>query len=723
MSANYLNLNLLLLGRIVLLLASAILVVQAFGPHYITRAGKYCNRNFSWRKWQQQLLVSGSIMVLSLCTFIFGTIGAYIAANEKLASDPEAKTPVDWFSIVEHAGYQAIQILTFDNAPDVDNKSLLFAADCAIVMAIIIAIELLRQLFRDTLLTLWYRWPYSKRIVICGLGRIGRQVMEERGESHWLIIIEPDPENSALERARELGAIIVCGDARSQKLLRWVGAHHVEEVYFVTGNDEVNAEAILDLAESVKTRGWCKNGPVPKCYLQMSNGSLAQMIRQDDAIKSSGIQSKLVLFDAMQNAVDELVTRFLPEYRPKENQVAHFVIWGFGVMGRRMILTLAELGHFENLKRSRMTILYAPEDKQRVEEFRAEYPHFAPDLTESQNKEIDGWNFPKESDDWGSQHLRPTRRFDDPDAVEYVVNAAFIPQPPSCNDAAFNEHLAELSSNKDMYPIMIVCSGNDQDNATLAEGLHRSFHQRQIELPVFVWIPVQPRLAQLIESLTAQTADVGHRLVPFGQARDCCTIDAIDRPLRNGLAEAIYTAYELLYDENKKKSDITPLNEVTDFDTYWSNVSAASHAPFKLAVLGLEVMTVEDAEKQNRKPLSVKEVKEFENSLKLRETISAMEHHRWMAERLLRNWQHEAIPEDLDPYSDDQAMKSRWNQYRKEMTSRRARHVFIPYEQLNPNEDIKDKNQVALTLKYCSGHYTEKFSLTPLCLVRRQPQN
>jgi len=694
-------------GRFILLLLSAFLLWQALSPASVTKRFRQIGLGWlvPWRRWQQNLVLSSAILSLAFCVLLFGILGNLPLGNAAAIT----------FSHVEFAFYSAIQVLTFDNEPSVNNRLLLFAADCAIALAIVVVIELLRKLFRDTFLTMAYRLPCFRRTIICGLGRIGQQVMEDIAEEGWLIVIETDPDNPSLERARELGATIVTGDARSEKLLRWVGAHYAKAVYLVTGKDEANAEAVLDLAELVNTRRWYKSRPVPQCYVQISNMSLAQMIRRNEAIVSSGLQKTLIFFDALQNAVDELITQHLPYCRPAKDQVAHFVVWGFGEMGRRVALALAEYGHFENLKRSRITILYAQDEEENVREFCRTFPNFGPvAVTQQEGQEFDGWTFPEEADEWGSQHLRPLRQFDGPNVVEYVANAAFVPQPSSCYETEFIERLKQITNDPRIHPVAIVCSEKDQQNATLAEGLYRAFQQYQLVIPTFVWIPVQPRLAELIESISKSGEEFASALIPFGQAQRCCSVSAIRRPLRAGLAEAIHAAYEISFNEDA--ASVPRLAEVEDFDLYWSNFSTATHAPLKLAVLGLEVQT--KLESEGRTVVSREEVEKAETSSAVRETIAAMEHHRWMAERLLRDWRYEVVAPELDPYTDDSDRRKAWREYKKRMTQRRTRHQFIPFDQLHEKEGVKDIDQVALLLKYCSGYYDERFSLTPLRLVK-----
>jgi NADH dehydrogenase FAD-containing subunit len=85
------------------------------------------------------------------------------------------------------------------------------------------------------------------------------------------------------------------------------------------------------------------------------------------------------------NVIDRSIQALLDgpvlERRPVEEQEsAHFVIVGFGEVGQELAVKLAQMAHYENLKRSRMTIVYSKRDEQAVEQFRELYPKFFPDL-------------------------------------------------------------------------------------------------------------------------------------------------------------------------------------------------------------------------------------------------------------------------------------------------------------------------------------------------------
>lgn len=705
----------------VLLLLLINFFVQMLSPQIITRAlrpllrGIGFSENFTWDQRKQDFFSSILILSMGLSVLTFGTYGYYaqsLPESETVRGTADAKGAAieEW----EHALYQAIQLISFNTGVDNDTHVLRFARDCAILLAFLVASEVLRKLFSSSFHTLWLACPLIPRTVICGLGRCGRQLMEDLGETRQLVIVESDRDNPHLERARELGAIIVPGHPRSQKLLFWIGAHRAREVFIVTDEDQTNVEAVLDLAELVKNKsGRFFLKTPPRVYVQINDTGLSQILRESDLLPESGMSVQV--FNAREAAAEKLVTELLIDFLPQPNQVAHFVLCGFGAMGQTLALALAEFFHCENQKRSRMTILYGPDEASAVDRFRNRYPHFSPEIDESV---CDGWNFPDAADDWDSQNLRPVEKFDDGNIIEYIVNASFLSQPLNFSDDSLLKNLEMLQRDTHVCPIVIVCGEEDNQNASAANDLRLKLQQRDLTIPIFSWIPVQPRLADLVVSLQQETAPI--RLIPFGEIQECCDYDSIVHRLRDELAEAINYSYQ--ESQIKDKSDPVeplPLSSIKEYDLLWSNMSAATHVPLKLAVLGLEVMSEEQAKRDGRRIVADQEIQNLIEGKQYEQIIAAMEHARWVSERLLRNWKYEAIPPTIDLNSDESAEEEKWNAHKKNMTKRKVRHSLVPFESLDERDIVKDNNQVSFTLNYCSGKSNNKFSTQTLCLVHR----
>jgi len=99
----------------------------------------------------------------------------------------------------------------------------------------------------------------ENHIVLVGLGKVGRKVLEElvnQGES--VICIEMDEEAPGVRIARQNGIAVLIDDARDDRVLRDAGVDRARAVLAVTDDDMVNVEVLLDsrrLSETVRLIG------------------------------------------------------------------------------------------------------------------------------------------------------------------------------------------------------------------------------------------------------------------------------------------------------------------------------------------------------------------------------------------------------------------------------------------------------------------------------------
>jgi voltage-gated potassium channel len=87
-------------------------------------------------------------------------------------------------------------------------------------------------------------------IILCGLGTVGFRVLEElMNLEEQVFVIELDPDCPLLEQARQLGADVVVGDARTQKLLHSLNIEGARAVIVATDDDLANLEIAMDVRE------------------------------------------------------------------------------------------------------------------------------------------------------------------------------------------------------------------------------------------------------------------------------------------------------------------------------------------------------------------------------------------------------------------------------------------------------------------------------------------
>jgi len=87
-------------------------------------------------------------------------------------------------------------------------------------------------------------------VILCGLGTVGFRVLEELvALDARVFVIERNEQGEFLDRARELGAEILIGDARSENLLRTLNVNAARAVVVATDDDLANLEIAMDVRE------------------------------------------------------------------------------------------------------------------------------------------------------------------------------------------------------------------------------------------------------------------------------------------------------------------------------------------------------------------------------------------------------------------------------------------------------------------------------------------
>ncbi len=125
----------------------------------------------------------------------------------------------------------------------------------------------------------------SGHIILCGLGNVGVRVVEELlAMGHDVFAIELDPECPNLDRARELGAEVLVGDARVEGRLASLNVARARAVIVATDDDLANLEIAMDAREA--------DAEVP-IVMRLFDQRLAQKVRGPLGIEVSFSTSKL----------------------------------------------------------------------------------------------------------------------------------------------------------------------------------------------------------------------------------------------------------------------------------------------------------------------------------------------------------------------------------------------------------------------------------------------
>jgi hypothetical protein len=620
----------------------------------------------------------------------------------------EAKGEVRRVSLIG-AVYETFQIFAFNVDHDLLENSFLLrlAMLSAVLLASLVAAKGIAILFHSSYEALGLRFK-SRHVIVCGLGRIGRQVLadlEAMQSRFQLVVIEPDPENKNISWAREMGAVVLIGDATRAETLEAARVNYAREIFVVTGSDECNIESVIEIRDILNRKGrkniFGKVLPRLRCHVHILSKDLAEIVREKSLLLEKGKAATTVgsagrevddehldleVFNALERTARRLLEdiattvfskspiSFEHEESDKSSspQVLHYFLFGFGSFGQTLAMKLAELSHFPACTRARMTILDT-KIKERSASFVPRYPGFG-----SVVEENDAWVFDPRSDDWGSKYSRPSKSNWLPEGspgIEYVCNARFV----EYRDVADDEMLSQMITcceHKSIQPIILICFEDDRENFSRAERLRAKLNSLGKNWPIFVWIPRQRELSQLLiehryDSFGTSGEAKNCQLIPFGQCYGSVSYDEINDSWMDWLARHFHLVWMKPEDKHWKpvigtlqkailsKDGVQDLlsidwqemnsiaKKVWESCSEWeraSNRSCAVHTVLKAASLGLRITGYSTVPLSSQVVLSV--TSELDRSLRM------MEHYRWVSERLLAGWRYD------DQRSDSR--KTRW---------------------------------------------------------------
>lgn len=174
---------------------------------------------------------------------------------------------------------------------------------------------------------------YRGHVVVCGLGGArGTRLVEglcRRGER--VVVLESDEANEGVGRCRELGAIILIGQADDEWLLRQARVHHARVLLLLSPDDGANVTAAM-LARRLaagRTRGHLR------CVLQVSDRRLRNLLHQHDVFRRSDDPFDLEFFNVYEVAAQVMLRQTTSLYGGKEPR--RLLIVGLGRLGQALL--------------------------------------------------------------------------------------------------------------------------------------------------------------------------------------------------------------------------------------------------------------------------------------------------------------------------------------------------------------------------------------------------
>ena len=463
-------------------------------------------------------------------------------------------------------------------------------------------LRLVATLFHDKWKDLRLRL-YRDHVVVCGLDRKGRKLTEEfllagrrigsarkapsateeliASEHLPVVVIDWDADNVHLKSMADLGAEVLVADAADEHTLRKAGVHRARYLVATGPNDETNIR-IAAIAQKLAGE-LCSDREPLQCRIHIVNSRLFDMLMKADA--SSQRKCEIRVFNMFVNSVRLLFEdHFLDPgiIRADDRRTVHVVIIGLGQMGEALLIQVARMGQFANLRKPRVTVIDVEARRKQNLVF-SRYPNLA-----------------------------------------FCCDVCFLDH--DVHDPIVRQQIHEWAGDGEQVLSVAVCL--DDDQRAMSCSLHLPKVLAQGNVPIYVRLSQPHGFRNLLKE---QPAGAGCGFGSFGAPEDACTLDWVFRPGIEELAKASHADY--LEEQGKQsvalgsKPSMRPWEALSEHYKN-SNREQAEHIVWKLRAIGCRKVRREEFQGQSVTELTKEEI----------EILAKMEHLRWCAEKWLDGW-------------------------------------------------------------------------------------
>jgi hypothetical protein len=635
----------------------------------------------------------------------------------------------------EFANQQTSSPPTISHPPPKEvNRYIVWAEIYAVLFVLLLAIEAIGSFLYRSLLSITL-FIATDHIIVCGYGKIGRAIvnsylsmnsnslsfteesrtdrsLDSSEETHVsddacrkpdrtpfrkrrrLVVIDNSMRLADIEWMKRHGVLLIQGDARDREILQEAQSLWASEIFVATGNDESNLEvmsqlktieknALPKLFDTIRKLMDVNHSKPTVAYVHLLDQDTIQIARRRLGPRPVDMQRGQIRFKSF-SSIDRTARILLREIvalpavqeinriPSPSNHPLHLVLVGFDKSSQALLLRLAELCHFANGLRTRVTIVDR-NIREKAAAFFLRYPSFShlsmtvltniEELPNPANVMAATWVENDRSIEWGKE---PSSKSN---SIMTVCNTT-VDELIEVTDPRFVEKIKQVSLSNPATMI-VFCREDGKDNFLEAELLKTRLRVEKIDCPVFAW------LGGAIGFVGITSVGNSDEVHPFGLCTDAITVDEITDGWVEWLAQWLNYSFEQSKKQPECSESWTRVTEVfarlreqsyaisfkpherdafdechREMQVYWdkmaeqpatceafrhSNLSAAAHAIAKLASVGLAVC-YHKYSVQTPRPSN----NQRERLLKLSESLESkcMEHNRWIAERLLGGWRY-----------------------------------------------------------------------------------
>jgi hypothetical protein len=462
----------------------------------------------------------------------------------------------------------------------------------------------------------------TNHAIVCGLGQKGLHLTKDlRKANRPVVVIEQDGNNPHLEVCRELGAILVIGDARDNRVLLKAGINRARNLIAVCGEDGTNVEVTEQARNLVRGR----RKKVLTCTAHIADTYLWTLLREREFAQEQSSFFRFEMFN-----IYDIGARALLRDTFQVNgfgQPLHLLIIGMGDLAEHLILHAAQDWRLRGADAKGKLIISVidPDVERRLETLQIRFPLL---------RKICEFYLYKYHTNW-----------------------------PEFQNGGF------LQMNDQPYPITNAYICFDDTPLGLLAGFTLLRLLPDQKTQIMVRMSEDAGLAAFLKEIrSTELKD----LSAFGLLDRTCKIGLLDDGTHEALARVIHENY---VEREKQKGNtakdypsMVPWDELPG-ELKESNRRQADHIGIKLAKIGFMITPWRDYGKE-----------EFSFKLEEIERMARMEHTRWCEEKKLEGWKYGENRDDSHKIHPD--LVEHWDDPRLEDESKekdRGAVRLIPY--------------------------------------------
>ena len=423
---------------------------------------------------------------------------------------------------------------------------------------------------------------WQGHVVIVGLGEKGWQFARHSAANNRTVVVECDPENPLIERARQEGVSVIVGDMLDEQVMRQVSLVSAKHLVTLCGNDGVTVEIALR-ARELLARESAHRGERLRIHLHVDATHIASRLENYGKFYGSERVAETEFFSVYDLSARILLGKYPPDVAASVlgQQQVHIALYGFGLLAEQILAEAVRVCHFLNDSQLRFTLL----DEKAPEKLAA------------------------------LVRLHPG--IDALCTIECIAD--FDPQAPS-HDALSDQFLQSVTQH-------VLCLHDDERNLELALALRATLLERAASnAPIMVRMQHSSGLARLLESRPGEP-EIPDGLFPFGMLDEVLDADNILSDRLDALARAIHDDYVMRRREAEADqamyASFASWAEISEPDRK-SNRLQADHLAAKLRAIRCRY----DEGAPNGFAFTREET----------EALARMEHERWRANKIFAGW-------------------------------------------------------------------------------------